>query len=86
MNKLEEQIQNACLRNTSVNGEIPYRNGAQFVIDLELPVKFAEWFQSRYEYHEKGVYVIQYDDDEKPPTRGTIKELYQFWIDNIYGK
>lgn len=86
MNKLEEQIQNACIRNNSVNGEIPYRNGAQFVIDLELPVKFAGWIQSDCRYYNDSVYDGRWFINNVKLPFGDIKELYTFWIENIYGR
>lgn len=81
MNKLEEQIKKQCdsfyqeSRTEDGNGPLShFEQGAQFVIDLELPVKFAEWVRC--------TFVDVYNLDEFQ----NLEQAYEFWIENIYGK
>ncbi len=54
--------------------------GFQIAISLELPVKFAEWASSEWIYMEADQWK-NYDNHDKYMN---TKELYQYWIENIY--
>lgn len=92
MNKLEEQIEEAVIEfyetpTVGQNMATNFAHGAQFVIDLDLPVKFAEWQNLRYWKNASGLYVKEHFETESDiPTMGTLEEIYAFWIENIYGK
>lgn len=87
MNKLEEQIDNQCAlfymqapSETSSN----FESGAQFVIDLQLPIKFVVWlntFEAKTREEKEFLKGIRDLD-----INAHAESLYQFWIDNIYWK
>lgn len=79
MNKLEEQIE---AQNEPKYG---FQRGAQFVIDLELPVKFAEWLGGNMWQFNGDAWVCYYNPDILSDHK-TTGELYKIWIENIYGR
>lgn len=67
-----------------------FKEGAEYVIDLELPVKFADWLEGEkkkglkrsakgFWYHSGPSAAVD------QPDRST-EQIYEFWIENIYGK
>lgn len=93
MNKLEEQIEKRINQGMYLNDteNIPvglFKLGAQFVIDLELMEKFAEWLTCHFQQLHSGNFTVftevytefNYDDEY------TIKQIKEFWIENIYGR
>lgn len=78
MNKLEEQIDKKS--NDWVTDwmhENAFNAGAQFVIDLELDIKFAEWIHNL----DDLILFESFRKDGKIDFKG----LRKFWIENIYG-
>lgn len=93
MNKLEEQIEDAA--NDFVSDQLHHNSfnaGAQFVIDLDLPVKFAIWLTQHFDQTVSGYFVVFRDVIEGKEHRFNegveyeIEQVYEFWIENIYGK
>ena len=59
-----------------------YRFGFDAAIALDLPVKFADWYQSINKMgHDTRVKIVKELNLDCYPT---IKDFYQYWIDNIY--
>lgn len=86
MNKLEEQMeeQTDIFYDPTAGEKDYFKAGAQFVIDLELPVKFAKWLH---------VHWIPFDENgnwqaitPKGHAIESTETLYKFWIENIYGR
>jgi hypothetical protein len=88
MNKLEEYRDKEAKeerKNTYINEkdrEKGFKAGFDAVIALDLPVKFAEWLRKDWNYV-KGKYRHK-GDFYKNYNLQTEKELYQYWIENIY--
>ena len=89
MNKLEEQIEEKA-KLITMSGT--YKRGAQFVIDLELPVKFSIWLTQHFDQTVSGHFVVFKEVIEGEKHRFIeggeyeIEQVYKFWIDNKYGK
>ncbi len=61
-----------------------YKEGFIAAIALDLPVKFAEWKDlslESFELRRLADFTYQIDGEDATLTN---KELYQYWIENIY--
>lgn len=59
-----------------------YVSGFDAAIALDLPVKFAEWKDENWHKHEVKLEVL--DKTHVFDRNVSMKQLYQYWIDNIY--
>ena len=92
MNKLEQLIEEKVktVFRTDI-GENPFSGsfvaGTDFVIRLDLPVKFAEWKQDNVRGYIAGELDGKYMVEYKPKMTmvfGGIKEVFEFWLNNVY--
>ena len=95
MNKLEEyrdkeadallwdgcEVNNHCFDCGCPDLEDGYKRGFDAAIALDLPVKFAEWMLVNTEHKVGGIRVMKIN---KHHYFNSAKELYQYWLDNIY--
>lgn len=94
MNKLEEQIDNQTALFYMQAPSKTHSNfgaGAKFVIDLELPVKFAEYMAEQIKmglrFNKKGgTWYFKGPEAAVCKTAETTMQIYTEWIENIYGK
>lgn len=68
--------------------ETDFIAGFDACMDLELPIKFAEWLSNleteiEIEYQDEQYYEANYYLNDK---ECTIKEIFNYWIENIYNK
>lgn len=82
MNKLEEQMEQTWQKNCKLGpvNPMPYNLGFKACLNLELPVKFAEWMDRCVTQFGLDIYRHEGKSYE------SIAQLYQFWIENIYGR
>lgn len=62
-----------------------FREGASYILALDLPVKFAEW-KDKYTERQMGVYYKSrmFESGLEINKEYTNESLYQYWIDNVY--
>ena len=94
MNKLEELIDGNI--KSVFKGEVTpnpfalcYKEGADFVLSLDLPVKFAEWKDKNINFrpesdHIKAYFCLKGKTLNLSTIFSSNSELYVYWLNNVY--
>jgi len=90
MNTIEQYIEEEALKNKKIHWTkniTSFKEGFNSCIELNLPIKFAEWATTNTRHLWTGgklVYRLEKDIKEYNIPEYSIKELYQYWINNIF--
>lgn len=65
-----------------------FKAGANFILEKNLPVLFADWLELNYETpYKRGEYIrVIFSSHPEYPDNGDSKSLYDYWLNNEYGK
>jgi hypothetical protein len=88
MNELEKYAQSLLIETAPFDHEGNYANnmikrGFDAAIALDLPVKFDKWVREGGDF---GLGILYYSPDLYKFRNAFLstKELYQYWLDNVY--
>ena len=84
---LARNYENDFIVSDGIKHEIDFIVGFDSCMDLELPIKFAEWKQNNF-YDGKqinGVWCYTKSMYLNPEWK-TLKQLFDYWIENVYKK
>lgn len=93
MNELEKQIEEASKVDNRFDDRyksgfcIGFKQGANFILEKNLPVLFADWLSSNYIWFGDGYWERRFNSDKNYPNIGkSSSEIYDYWLNNVYGK
>lgn len=81
MNELEKQIEEASKVDNRFDDRyksgfgIGFKNGANFILEKNLPVLFADWKEEN--ENEEALHDLFFESNQ---------EIYDYWLNNVYGK
>lgn len=85
MNKIEQhktKLLSDYMKNNADDAfETAFKDGFDACMDLQLPVKFAEWKENVFNNDRKEFEIVL---QSFPNSFPEYKELFVYWIENIY--